>query len=57
MSSLSVVSSDSHACLEVFNLLLLRSSGKSGAGDGGSIVGGSGEDVNSEIALSLAPLQ
>ena len=54
---MSVVSSDSQACLEVFNLLLLLSSGGSGPGEGGSIVGGNGDDVRSVRACSLDPLK
>ena len=56
MSSLSVVSSDSH-CLEAFDLLALLSSGSSGPGDGGSTVGGIGADVNKVSACSVVPLK
>ena len=48
MSS-SVVSSDSHACLAVFNLLLGCNSGCSGAGDG-SLITGIGEDAASNVS-------
>ena len=48
MSS-SVVSSDSHVCLAVFNLLLGCSSGCSGAGDG-SLITGIGEDAASNVS-------
>ena len=48
MSS-SVVSSDSHVCLAVFNLLLGCNSGCSGAGDG-SLITGIGEDAASNVS-------
>ena len=48
MSS-SVVSSDSHACLAVFNLLLGCNSGCSGAGDG-SLITGIGEDAARSVS-------
>ena len=48
MSS-SVVSSDPHACLAVFNLLLGCNSGCSGAGDG-SLITGIGEDAASNVS-------
>ena len=48
MSS-SVVSSDSHACLAVFNLLLGCTSVCSGTGDGSLIIG-IGEDAASNVS-------